>query len=64
MFTDDCTWWDGKSFLRERDEILRFLTQKWEKQEEYRVREELIAFTDNRVCFLKPVPELTTLRFH
>jgi uncharacterized protein len=37
-------------FLQGRQEIVRMLTNKWSKEENYRLRKELFAFTDNKVC--------------
>jgi len=36
--------------LKGRDEIEKFLSKKWEKENGYRLRKELFAFTDNKVC--------------
>lgn len=30
---------------------MAFLTKKWERENGYRLRKELFAFTDNKVCF-------------
>ncbi|KAH6628363.1 hypothetical protein F5144DRAFT_594403 [Chaetomium tenue] len=56
-FAYNSTWREGNSLLQGRAEIVSFLAQKWERQKECRVREDLIAFTDNRVCFLKLLSE-------
>ncbi|EAQ89671.1 hypothetical protein CHGG_06290 [Chaetomium globosum CBS 148.51] len=57
IFTYNSTWREGNSLLQGRAEIVRFLAQKWKRQKERRITEDLIAFTDNRVCFLKLLSE-------
>jgi nuclear transport factor 2 (NTF2) superfamily protein len=52
-YTSDSIWRNRDTFLRGTDEIVAFLTKKWEKENGYRLRKELFAFTDNKVsCFL------------
>lgn len=49
-YTPDSIWRNRDTFLQGRDEIVTFLTKKWEKEDGYRLRKELFAFTDNKVC--------------
>jgi len=42
-YTPDCIWRNRTSFIRGTDEIVAFLTKKWEKEKEYRLRKELFA---------------------
>jgi nuclear transport factor 2 (NTF2) superfamily protein len=52
-YTSDSIWRNRDTFLRGTYEIVAFLTKKWEKENGYRLRKELFAFTDNKVsCFL------------
>jgi nuclear transport factor 2 (NTF2) superfamily protein len=51
-YTSDSIWRNRDTFLRGTDEIVAFLTKKWEKENGYRLRKELFAFTDNKVSFL------------
>lgn len=49
-YTLDSTWRNRSEFLRGRDEIVAFLTRKWECENEYRLIKELWAFTKNRIA--------------
>lgn len=49
-YTVDCAWRNRSEFITGRDEIVRFLTRKWQKEFEYRLIKELWAFTDNRIA--------------
>jgi hypothetical protein len=49
-YTDDSIWRNRDTFLTGHDEIVAFLTKKWEKEIGYRLRKELFAFTENKVC--------------
>lgn len=42
-YTSDCIWRNRDRFIKGTDEIIGFLTQKWEKEREYRLRKELFA---------------------
>ena len=48
-YTPDSIWRNRDSFLRGREEIVEFLTKKWQREKGYRLRKELFAFTDNKV---------------
>lgn len=64
-YTEDSIWRNRDTFLKGRDEIVAFLTKKWEKENGYRLRKELFAFTDNKVRgHMTPFPFSTHLRFH
>jgi len=49
-YTPDTMWRNRDQFMRGRGEVVRFLTQKWEKENGYRLRKELFAFRDNRIA--------------
>ena len=49
-YTEDSEWRNRSEFLRGREAIRAFLTRKWERELEYRLRKELWAFTDNRLA--------------
>ncbi len=49
-YTPDSVWRNRDRFLRGRDEIVRFLTAKWERERDYALRKELWAFTDDRIA--------------
>ena len=49
-YTEDSVWRNRDTFLRGRDEIRAFLTRKWQRELDYRLRKQLWAFTDNRIA--------------
>ena len=49
-YTPDSRWRNRDEFLNGRAEIEAFLTQKWAREQEYRLIKELWAFTDNRIA--------------
>jgi uncharacterized protein len=49
-YTLDSVWRNRSQFLQGRDEIVSFLTAKWEREHEYVLRKELWAYTDNRIA--------------
>ncbi|KAB5517325.1 hypothetical protein GE09DRAFT_1158435 [Coniochaeta sp. 2T2.1] len=49
-YTPDSIWRNRGTFLQGREEIVKFLTDKWSKEDGYRLRKELFAFTDNKIA--------------
>jgi len=49
-YTVDSQWRNRAEFPRGREEIVQFLTRKWEKELEYRLIKELWAFEGNRIA--------------
>jgi hypothetical protein len=49
-YTPDSRWRNRSDFLRGREDIVRFLADKWERELEYRLVKELWAFTDDRIA--------------
>ncbi|MGR3805140.1 nuclear transport factor 2 family protein [Marinibacterium profundimaris] len=49
-YTPDSRWRNRSTFLTGRAEIVQFLTEKWEKETEYRLIKELWAFSGNRIA--------------
>jgi nuclear transport factor 2 (NTF2) superfamily protein len=49
-YTEDSEWRNRDTFLKGRDEIRGFLTAKWERERDYRLRKQLWAFTENRIA--------------
>jgi len=49
-YTPDSRWRNRSTFLTGRDEIIAFLTAKWEREHGYRLIKELWAFTDDRIA--------------
>ena len=51
-YSPDSIWRNRDTFLQGRPAIVKFLTDKWAKENGYRLRKELFAFTDNKVCLI------------
>ena len=49
-YTADSMWRNRSDFVRGRDEIVAFLTRKWEREQEYALRKSLWAFTDDHIA--------------
>ncbi|CAE8650371.1 unnamed protein product [Polarella glacialis] len=49
-YTLDSEWRNGSTFIRGREEIVQFLSGKWEREKEYRLVKELFAYTGNRIA--------------
>ncbi len=43
-------WRNRNQFINGRDEIKKFLAEKWKKEQEYRLIKELWAFRENRIA--------------
>lgn len=49
-YTPESEWRNRTEFLRGREEIRAFLTRKWQKELDYRLKKELWAFAANRIA--------------
>jgi hypothetical protein len=49
-YTEDSVWRNRDTFVAGRDEIVAFLTAKWERELDYALRKELWAFAANRIA--------------
>lgn len=49
-YTPDCAWRNRAEFPAGRDEIVAFLTRRWNRELDYRLIRELLAFTANRIA--------------
>lgn len=49
-YTEDTEWRNRSTFLRGRAEVVAFLSAKWAKEHDYRLKKELWAFTANRIA--------------
>ena len=49
-YTIDSEWRNRSQFINGRTEIVKFLTAKWQKELDYKLKKELWAFTDNRIA--------------
>lgn len=49
-YTPDCHWRNRSEFIAGRDEIVAFLTQKWQREHHYVLRKRLWAWTADRIA--------------
>ena len=49
-YTPDSQWRNRSEFLVGRDEIVAFLTRKWEREQDYALRKSLWTFAGNRIA--------------
>ena len=49
-YTIDTEWRNRHLFINGREEVKEFLTNKWKKELEYKLKKELWAFTDNKIA--------------
>ncbi len=49
-YTEDSQWRNRDEFINGREEIRVFLTSKWERELDYRLRKKLWCFMDNRIA--------------
>jgi len=48
-YTEDTEWRNRSKFLKGRAEVQAFLSDKWKREQDYRLRKWLWSFTDNRI---------------
>lgn len=49
-YTVDTEWRNRSQFLNGREEVVQFLTEKWQKEKGYKLKKELWAFAGNRIA--------------
>ena len=49
-YTPHCVWRNRSQFINGRDEIIEFLTGKWNQEQDYRLIKELWAVDGNRIA--------------
>jgi nuclear transport factor 2 (NTF2) superfamily protein len=49
-YTIDSEWRNRTQFINGRNEIVQFLTEKWKRELDYKLKKTLWAFTDNRIA--------------
>jgi nuclear transport factor 2 (NTF2) superfamily protein len=49
-YSIDSRWRNRSEFVHGREEIIAFLTRKWQRESDYRLIKELWAFTGNRIA--------------
>jgi nuclear transport factor 2 (NTF2) superfamily protein len=49
-YSEDSVWRNRDTFIRGREEIVAFLTQKWERELDYALRKNLWSYEQNRIA--------------
>ncbi|GEC77810.1 nuclear transport factor 2 family protein [Flavobacterium aquatile] len=49
-YTIDSEWRNRSEFINGREEIVTFLTRKWKKERNYKLKKEYWAHTENRIA--------------
>lgn len=49
-YTIDTEWRNRTDFINGRDEVKQFLSRKWEKELDYKLKKELWGFRENRMA--------------
>ena len=49
-YTPDTEWRNRADFVNGREQVVEFLTRKWERENDYRLKKSLWAFMDNRIA--------------
>jgi uncharacterized protein len=49
-YTVDSIWRNRDQFFQGREAIIAFLTAKWQRELDYRLRKELFAFSDDKIA--------------
>lgn len=49
-YTVDSEWRNRTQFINGREEIVRFLAEKWQKERNYKLKKELWGFRENRMA--------------
>jgi len=49
-YTIDTEWRNRSQFVNGREEVVKFLTEKWQRELDYKLKKELWAFTDNKIA--------------
>ncbi len=49
-YTVDCQWRNRAEIFSGRENIIAFLTRKWEKELDYKLKKELWCYSDNRIA--------------
>ena len=49
-YTPDTQWRNRDDFLEGHDDVVQFLTHKWERELEYKLKKDLFTFAENRIA--------------
>ncbi|NSL90747.1 nuclear transport factor 2 family protein [Chitinophaga sp. Mgbs1] len=50
VYTPDTEWRNRDQFINGREEVVAFLTGKWAKELDYKLKKELWSFTENKIA--------------
>lgn len=50
-YTPDSIWRNRDTFIKGRDAIEKLLTDKWNREHQYKLRKELFAFDNDKVSW-------------
>ena len=48
-YTPDTEWRNRSEFIKGREDVKAFLIRKWDREQDYKLKKELWAFTENRI---------------
>ena len=49
-YTPDTEWRNRADFVNGREQVVEFLSRKWAREHDYRLKKQLWAFMDNRIA--------------
>ena len=49
-YTENTEWRNRSEFVNGREEVVKFLSSKWQRELNYKLKKELWAFTENRIA--------------
>jgi nuclear transport factor 2 (NTF2) superfamily protein len=49
-YTPDTEWRNRADFINGREQVVEFLTRKWQRENDYRLKKQLWAFMENRIA--------------
>ncbi|MDN5213163.1 nuclear transport factor 2 family protein [Fulvivirgaceae bacterium BMA12] len=49
-YSEDTEWRNRNQFIKGREGVVKFLTDKWNKELDYKLKKQLWAFTDNKIA--------------
>ncbi|OAK66958.1 DUF4440 domain-containing protein [Variovorax paradoxus] len=49
-YTPDTEWRNRAEFVNGREQVVEFLSRKWAREHDYRLKKQLWAFMDNRIA--------------
>jgi len=49
-YSEDTEWRNRNQFVKGREGVINFLKDKWKNEQEYKLKKELWAFTENKIA--------------